>query len=202
MDFRPLEVADAYVFTPRVFPDDRGLFVAPFQEEALVRATGHPLRVGQTNHSVSRRGVIRGVHFADTPPGQSKYLYCPAGSLLDVVVDLRVGSPTFGRWDSVLIDAREFNAVYVAEGLGHAFVALEDNTVMTYLCSEPYNPSGEHGVDPLDPELGLPWPNELTPVVSEKDRTAPSLAQARDQGLLPLYEDCAGYYEKLRSARH
>lgn len=200
MDFRPLEIADAYAFSPRVFPDERGLFVAPFQEEALRRATGHPLRIGQTNHSVSRRGVIRGVHFADTPPGQAKYIYCPAGELLDVVVDLRVGSPTFGRWDAVRLDAREFNAVYLAEGLGHAFVALTDDTVMAYLCSEPYNPSAEHGINPLDPALGLPWPQELTPVVSEKDRAAPTLAEAREQGLLPSYADCAAYYEKLRSA--
>ncbi|HWD04029.1 MAG TPA: dTDP-4-dehydrorhamnose 3,5-epimerase [Amycolatopsis sp.] len=198
MQFRALKIADAYEFTPRAFPDERGLFVAPFQEEALVEATGHGMRVGQTNHSVSRRGTIRGVHFADVPPSQAKYVYCPSGSLLDVVVDLRVGSPTFGQWDSALLDAKDFRAVYVAEGLGHAFVALEDNTVMAYLCSEPYNPPAEHGITPLDPALGLPWPADLTPVVSEKDTAAPTLAQAREQGLLPSYDDCTAYYEKLR----
>lgn len=200
MDFRPLKVSGAFEFVPRVFPDERGLFVAPFQEEAMVRATGHPLRVAQTNHSVSRAGSIRGVHFADTPPGQAKYVYCPGGSLLDVVVDLRVGSPTFGEWDAVRLDAAEFRAVYVAEGIGHAFIALEDNTVMAYLCSEPYNPAGEHGINPLDPALDLPWPAGLAPIVSEKDKAAPTLAEALDQGLLPSYADCAAYYEKLRSA--
>src|SRR5262245_53557527 len=134
MDFRRLRVPDAYEFTPRVFPDERGLFVSPFQDEALRKAVGHPLRLGQTNHSVSRRGVLRGVHFADTPPGQAKYIYCPRGSMLDVVVDLRVGSPTFGQWDSVRLDATGFHALYLAEGLGHAFIALEDDTVMSYLC--------------------------------------------------------------------
>ncbi|MFF4598812.1 dTDP-4-dehydrorhamnose 3,5-epimerase family protein [Amycolatopsis sp. NPDC001319] len=202
MQFRPLKVADAYEFTPRAFPDERGLFVAPFQEYALLGATGHPMRVGQTNHSVSRRGTIRGVHFADVPPGQAKYVYCPAGSLLDVIVDVRTGSPTFGQWDAVLLDAKDFRAVYVAEGLGHAFVALEDNTAMAYLCSEPYNPSGEHGISPLDPALDLPWPADLTPIVSEKDRSAPTLAEAAAQGLLPSYADCTAYYEKLRSAHH
>jgi epimerase EvaD len=149
MQFRRLSVPDAYEFFPRAFSDDRGLFVAPFQEEAFQEAAGHPLRLGQSNHSVSRRGAIRGIHFADTPPGQAKYIYCPRGSLLDVVVDLRVGSPTFGTWDAVRLDAREYRAVYLAEGLGHGFVALEDDTVMAYLCSEPYNPLGEHGITPL-----------------------------------------------------
>ncbi|WP_033293846.1 dTDP-4-dehydrorhamnose 3,5-epimerase family protein [Amycolatopsis jejuensis] len=199
MDFRPLKVADAFEFTPRVFPDERGLFVAPFQEDALIRATGHPLRVAQTNHSVSRAGTIRGVHFADTPPGQAKYVYCPSGALLDVLVDLRVGSPSFGQWDAVRLDSQDYRAVYVAEGIGHAFVALEDATVMAYLCSEPYNPTGERGVSPLDPALELPWPADLPPIVSEKDRAAPTLADALDQGLLPQYADCVAHYETLRS---
>jgi epimerase EvaD len=200
MQFRRLSVPDAYEFSPRAFPDDRGLFVAPFQEDVFQEAVGHPLRLGQSNHSVSRRGTIRGIHFADTPPGQAKYVYCPRGSLLDVVVDIRVGSPTFGRWDAVVLDSREFRAMYLAEGLGHGFVALEDDTVMTYICSEPYNPAGEHGITPLDPALDLPWPADIAQVLSDKDRTAPTLAEAQDQGLLPMYADCVAYYDKLRSA--
>ncbi|WP_410670454.1 dTDP-4-dehydrorhamnose 3,5-epimerase family protein [Amycolatopsis sp. cmx-4-68] len=200
MEFRRLSVPDAFEFTPRAFPDDRGLFTAPFQEEAFRAAVGHRLRLGQSNHSVSRRGSIRGVHFADTPPGQAKYVYCARGSLLDIVVDVRVGSPTFGQWDAVRLDAARFNAAYLAEGLGHGFIALEDDTAMAYLCSEPYNPSGEHGIDPLDPALDLPWPADITPILSEKDRTAPTLAEAREQGLLPAYADCVAYYDKLRSA--
>lgn len=200
MQFRRLRIPDAYEFFPRAFPDDRGLFVAPFQEEAFRSAAGHPLRLGQSNHSVSRRGTIRGIHFADTPPGQAKYVYCPRGSLLDVVVDLRVGSPTFGTWDAVKLDSSEYHAVYVAEGLGHGFIALEDDTVMAYLCSEPYNPAGEHGITPLDPALDLPWPADLEPLLSDKDRAAPTLAEAREQGLLPAYDDCVAYYDKLRSA--
>jgi epimerase EvaD len=200
MEFRRLSVPDAFEFTPRAFPDERGLFVAPFQEEALREAAGHPLRLAQANHSVSRRGAIRGIHFADTPPGQAKYVYCARGSLLDVVVDIRVGSPSFGTWDAVRLDADRFNAAYLAEGLGHGFIALEDDTVMAYLCSEPYNPAGEHGITPLDPALGLPWPADIEPILSDKDRTAPTLAEAREQGLLPSYPDCVAYYDKLRSA--
>jgi len=199
MQFRRLSVPDAIEFTPRVFPDERGLFVSPFQEDVVREAVGHPLRLAQSNHSVSRRGAIRGIHFADTPPGQAKYVYCPRGALLDVVVDLRVGSPTFGQWDAVRLDASGFRAIYVAEGLGHGFIALEDDTVVSYLCSESYNPAGEHAITPLDPQLGLPWPADITPILSEKDTTAPTLAEALESGLLPAYDDCVKYYEKLRT---
>ncbi|WP_236789193.1 dTDP-4-dehydrorhamnose 3,5-epimerase family protein [Amycolatopsis sp. GM8] len=197
MKVRQLAISDAYEFTPRQFPDHRGLFVAPFQESTLVEAVGHPMRLAQTNHSVSKRGTIRGVHFADTPPGQAKYVYCPSGALLDVIVDLRVGSPTFGRWEAVRLDSVEFRAVYLAEGLGHAFVALADDTAMSYLCSTGYNPAGEHGITPLDPELGLPWPTDIEPILSEKDTQAPTLAEARAAGLLPSYEACRAHYATL-----
>lgn len=199
MQVTQLAVPDAYLFTPRAFPDDRGLFVAPFQGAAFREATGHGMRVEQTNHSVSRRGVIRGIHFADTPPGQAKYVYCPRGALLDVIVDVRVGSPTFGQWDAVRLDSESFHAVYLAEGLGHGFIALTDDTAMSYLCSTGYNPSAEHGVNPLDEALGLPWPAELGPVLSDKDSAAPTLAEAAEAGLLPRYEDCLARYEELRA---
>ncbi|MFC7341051.1 dTDP-4-dehydrorhamnose 3,5-epimerase family protein [Saccharopolyspora griseoalba] len=202
MQVRRLDITGAFEFTPKSFPDHRGLFVAPFQEPAFAEATGHPLSVAQTNHSVSAHGVIRGVHFSDTPPGQAKYVYCPQGALLDLIVDVRIGSPTFGRWEAIRLDSSEYRAVYLAEGLGHAFLALTDNTVMSYLCSTGYNPSAEHGVNPLDPELGLPWADELAgePVLSEKDRTAPSLAEAAERGLLPDYHACLAHYETLRNS--
>jgi epimerase EvaD len=198
MQVRKLAIADAYEFTPRIFADNRGLFVAPFQEAAFIDAVGHPLRLAQTNHSVSRRGTIRGVHFADTPPGQAKYVYCPKGALLDVVVDIRVGSPTFGHWDAVRLDADSYRCVYLAEGLGHAFVALTDDTVMVYLCSTGYAPERERGITPLDDALGLPWPAGIEPVLSEKDTAAPTLAEAEAAGILPKYSDCLAHYQTLR----
>ena len=172
--------------------------MAPFQGAAFRAATGHDLALGQTNHSVSRRGVVRGVHVADTPPGQAKYVYCARGSLLDVVVDLRVGSPTFGHHDAVLLESVRGNAVYLSEGLGHAFVALDDDTAMAYLCSTGYRPGAERGVDPLDPGLALPWPSELDLVLSEKDRDAPSLATALEQGWLPEHAACQAWVAGLR----
>lgn len=199
MHARTLAVPHAVEFTPPAFTDDRGLFTAPFQEPAFLEAVGHPMTVAQVNHSVSRRGTIRGIHFADVPPGQGKYIYCPKGSLLDVVVDLRTGSPTYGTWDTVTLDSRSFRGVYLAEGLGHGFIALEDDTVVSYLCSTSYNPPAEHGIDPLDPELGLPWPVDVEYVLSAKDRAAPSLAEAYEAGLLPRYEDCLDRYAQLRA---
>jgi 5-epimerase len=199
MKVRELAVPDAFEFTPRVFPDDRGLFLCPFEEEPFRAAVGHPLRLAQSNHSRSRRGVVRGLHFADVPPGQAKYVYCPRGSLLDVVVDIRVGSPSFGRWDAVRLDPVDFRAVYVPEGVAHGVMALEDDSVISYLCSTGYNPAGEHGIDPLDPALGLPWPTDVEPILSEKDRAAPTLAAAQESGLLPNYSDCKAYYQRLRA---
>jgi dTDP-4-dehydrorhamnose 3,5-epimerase len=192
-----LTIAGAWVFEPRVFPDNRGRFTAPFQAEVFRAALGFELHVAQVNHSVSARGVIRGVHFADVPPGQAKYVYCTRGALLDVIVDVRVGSPTYGLVEAVELDAASARAVYLAEGLGHAFVALADDTAMTYLCSTGYRPGAEHGIDPLDPELDLPWPSGLEPILSDKDATAPTLAQARADGLLPSWDTCQARYTEL-----
>lgn len=198
VEARELAVPGAFEFSPRVFPDERGLFVCPFQEEGFVKAVGHPLKVAQLNHSRSRRGTIRGLHYADVPPGQAKYVYCSRGALLDVVADIRVGSPTFGVVDAVRLDPHEFRAVYVPEGLGHAIMALEDDTVLSYLCTTEYDAGREHGLDPLDPDLGLPWPAGVEPLLSDKDRAAPRLARAREEGLLPRYEECLTHYRRLR----
>lgn len=193
MQVRELSVPGAWLFSPPVFPDARGAFAAPFQAEVFAGTVGHPLHVAQANTSVSRRGVLRGVHYADVPPGQAKYVQCPAGALLDVVVDLRTGSETFGRWDAVRLDAGTPQGIYLPEGVGHAFLALTDDTVATYLCSTAYAPAVEHGVDPLDPELGLPWTQWAAPgdlVLSDKDRAAPSLAAALAADALPTEDSC------------
>jgi epimerase EvaD len=200
MRVRKLAVQDVHEFTPQTFPDVRGVFAAPYQEDQFVKAIGHPLGLAQANHSRSRRGTVRGLHYSDVPPGQAKYVYCVAGALLDVVVDIRIGSPTFGQWDAVRLDPDSLRAIYVPEGVGHAFIALEDDTVISYLCSTGYNPAAEHGLNPMDPALRLPWPADLEPVLSDKDAAAPTLAQAQDAGMLPTYADCVARYERLRVA--
>jgi dTDP-4-dehydrorhamnose 3,5-epimerase len=147
--------------------------------------------------SVSAAGVVRGIHFADVPPGQAKYVTCVRGAVLDVVVDLRVGSPTFGQWEAVRLDDVDRRAVYIAEGLGHGFCALTDGATLAYLCSTTYNPGAEHTVHPLDPQLAIEWPASA-PTLSARDAAAPPLSAAREAGALPDYETCRTYTESLR----
>ncbi|PSL05978.1 epimerase EvaD [Haloactinopolyspora alba] len=190
MKVRTLAVQGALEFTPDVFADGRGLFVSPFQGTAFTEATGVSLPVVQTNHSQSRRGVVRGVHFTATPPGCAKYVYCARGRALDIVVDIRIGSPTFGQWDTVLMDQVDFRTMYFPVGLGHAFVALEDDTVMSYMITSEYVPSNELAVSVVDPELDLPIPADVTPIFSERDRVAMTLTEAAERGVLPEYSQC------------
>ena len=199
MTMRELGVSGAWAVTPRLHNDERGTFLESYQASALEETVGHRLDVAQVSTSVSRRGSVRGIHFADVPPSQAKYVTCQHGAVLDVVVDIRVGSPTFGLWDSVRLDDTVRNAVYVAEDLGHAFMALSDGATVSYLCSEPYAPGREHGINPLDPALGIVWPHDVEPLLSPKDAAAPTLAEAGESGLLPSYDDCLALYARLRS---
>jgi dTDP-4-dehydrorhamnose 3,5-epimerase len=191
VDISALPIAGAWALTPRQFADERGTFLEWFRADLLEAATGLAFAVRQANHSVSARGVVRGVHFADVPPGQAKLVYCPRGAVLDLVVDVRAGSPTFGAHAAVRLDDVDRRCVFIAEGLGHAFVALDDDSSVTYLTSTTYNPAAERAVSPIDPALGLPWPlppGELT--LSPKDAAAPTLAEALAGGWLPSYDDC------------
>lgn len=198
---RPLGIEGAWVLEPKVFPDDRGSFHEWYRGAEFREATGYDLSLAQANCSVSRRGVLRGVHFADVPPSQAKYVTCVRGAVLDVVIDIRVGSPTYRQWEAVRLDEDTRHAVFLAEGLGHAFMALTDDATVVYLCSEGYAPEREHGIHPLDPALGIEWPDGIEPLLSPKDDQAPTLAEAERQGLLPSYETCLAYYEELRGRR-
>lgn len=195
MDISPLEIADAYVCTPRQFGDDRGTFLEWFRGDKLAEVTGRAFAPVQANHSISRLGTLRGVHYADVPPGQAKFVYCPRGAILDIAVDLRTGSPSYGKHAAVRLDDADRRGVFLAEGLGHAFLALTDDAHVTYLVSTPYNPAVEHAIHPLDPDLALPWPaGELDPVLSDKDASAPRLAEVEASGLLPRYDVCRSWY--------
>ncbi|MET7395826.1 dTDP-4-dehydrorhamnose 3,5-epimerase [Dactylosporangium sp. NPDC005572] len=194
-----MSVRDAYCITPDKHLDRRGFFYEAFRAEELTEVIGYPFVVGQQNYSLSRRNTMRGIHGTTVPPGQAKLVTCVRGAVLDVVVDLRVGSPTFGMMETTRQDEESGLAVYLADGLGHAFLALTDDACMSYLCSESYVPGTMIEINPLDPEIGIPWPLDGPPVMSDKDAAAPTLAEAAAAGRLPTYEQCLAHYRALRA---
>ena len=188
MEITPLSIAGAYVVSNTVHGDDRGEFVEWFRADHIRTHTGLSFSTMQANLSVSQKGTLRGIHFADVPPGQAKYVMCATGSIQDYVVDIRVGSPTFGTWDAVTVSAEERNAVLLNVGLGHAFVALEEGTTVTYLVTDHYKPEAEHAINPHDSELALEFPfTGADLLVSAKDREAPTFAEALAKGMLPKW---------------
>jgi dTDP-4-dehydrorhamnose 3,5-epimerase len=196
--FRELAVPGAWEITPQVHGDDRGRFFEWFTERGFTEMAGHRFSLSQANCSISSGGVLRGLHFAQLPPSQAKYVTCLRGSAFDVVVDVRVGSPTYGLWDSVLLDDVSRRSIYLSEGLAHGFLALQDQTTVMYLCSTPYAPQREHTIAATDPEIGIDWPlppDRLTR--SGRDAVAPPLADIRAAGLLPTWEDSQAFIAAL-----
>lgn len=191
MQFRELSVAGAFEVTPNVHTDDRGAFLEWYKASAITEAVGHPLDLRQANCSISAAGVLRGIHCTVDPPGQAKFVSCVRGAFLDVVIDLRQNSPTFGKWDSAVIDDTNRKSVYLPAGLGHAILSLDDESTVIYLCSAEYQPGLDFDIDAFDPEIGIEWPTvgrngqKLDLRRSPKDEAAPTLAQVRDRGLLP-----------------
>ena len=177
MAFRELSVPGAWEITPALHGDSRGHFFEWFTESGFREMSGHPFAMRQANCSTSSVGVLRGLHFAQLPPSQAKYVTCVKGSVFDVVVDIRVGSPTFGHWDSVLLDDVDRRSIYISEGLAHGFLSMQDQSTVMYLCSTPYAPQREHTINAADPAIGIEWPlpaSEL--LLSDRDAAAPSLA--------------------------
>jgi dTDP-4-dehydrorhamnose 3,5-epimerase len=195
---QPTGIDGAFVYTPPIFPDHRGSFAEWFRNAEFAQDLGYRFELAQANCSVSRQGVIRGIHFTEVPPGQAKYVVCASGCVLDVVVDLRVGSPGYLRWEAVQLDDQNRRGMFMAEGLGHAFMALSPQATVMYLCSSPYAPDIEHGVNPLDPDIGIAWPQDVEFVLSDKDAAAPSAEQAGKDGVLPAYAVCMDFAARRR----
>lgn len=200
MDVRELDIPGAWEITPTVHADSRGLFFEWLTDRGFSAFAGHRLEVRQANCSVSSAGVLRGLHFAQLPPSQAKYVTCVSGSVFDVVVDIRLGSPTFGCWASVLLDDSDRRTVYISEGLAHGFLALQDNSTVMYLCSAEYNPQREHTICATDPALGIDWPlvDGVAAGMSDRDAAAPSLDEVRAAGLLPTWAETQRFIENLR----
>jgi dTDP-4-dehydrorhamnose 3,5-epimerase len=196
---KALSIEGAWVYTPQIFPDNRGLFNEYYRIGEFAGDLGYPLDLHQVNCSVSKQGVVRGIHFTEVPPGQAKYVFCPSGALVDVVVDLRVGSPTFLRWEAVDLDETDRRAVFLEHGLGHAIVARSPLATAVYLCTSSYAPATDHDVHPLDPDIAIKWPVEGEMILSAKDEAAPSLAELREKGVLPSYADCVRAADEMRA---
>ena len=195
---RELAVPGAWEITPRLHGDARGTFFEWFTESAFREFAGHDFQFAQANCSVSSAGVLRGLHFAELPPSQAKYVTCVRGAVYDVAVDIRLGSPTFGRWDGVLLDDRSRRSIYLSEGLAHGFLALEDDSTVMYLCSAPYAPEREHTILATDPAIGIQWPIEHNLALSGRDAEAPTLADIEPSGVLPTWQDTRAFVEALR----
>jgi dTDP-4-dehydrorhamnose 3,5-epimerase len=198
MQVRALDIAGAWEITPQLHADSRGLFFEWLTDRGFIGFAGHRLDVRQANCSVSAAGVLRGLHFAQLPPSQAKYVTCLSGSVFDVVVDIRVGSPTFGRWDAVVLDDRSRRSVYLSEGLAHGFLALQDNSMVMYLCSTEYSPQREHTIAATDPALAIDWPSGHGLVLSDRDAAAPTLDEVRAAGLLPTLQETQAFIQGLR----
>ena len=200
MKARELDIPGAWEITPQLHSDSRGVFFEWLTDREFTAFAGHRFDIRQANCSVSSAGVLRGLHFAQLPPSQAKYVTCLSGSVFDVVVDIRVGSPTFGRWDSVLLDDRERRSVYISEGLAHGFLALQDDSMVMYLCSAEYSPQREHTICANDPALGIDWPGGRDLVLSVRDAAAPTLDEVRTAGLLPTWDGTQAFISKLPKA--
>ncbi len=198
MQIEQLPIEGAFIVTPQLHGDSRGVFFEWFKAATFAAHVGHDMPVAQANCSVSARGTLRGIHFADVPPGQAKYVTCVSGRILDVIVDIRVGSPTFGQWQAIELGPQNRQLVYLSEGLGHGFVALEDASTVLYLCSTAYEPSREHELDPFDSDLAIDWGlRRDNAFLSPKDAAAPSLQAAAAAGTLPVYRECVNYVSSL-----
>jgi dTDP-4-dehydrorhamnose 3,5-epimerase len=155
MPFKEMKIQGAFVHTPVRHEDNRGHFEEQFKLSLLEKELGRSFPVRQVNQSVSKKGVIRGIHFTDSEEGQAKYISCTSGAMWDVVVDLRKNSPTYGQWDAEVISAQNGKSVLIPEGLGHALMALEENTVANYLCTTEFNPQADKTINPLDQRLAI-----------------------------------------------
>lgn len=192
----PLKISGSWKIEFHKLADNRGFFYESFKADDFKKIIGRNLDIKQTNTSSSAKGSLRGIHYAIIPPSQAKLVQCQRGSIKDYVIDIRKDSPTFGEYEVIELSEKLANAVFIEEGLAHAFVALENDTVVTYYVSEKYNPDREKGINPFDKTLNINWPN-IELILSDKDKNAISLLDAKDQNLLPTYKECKNFINSL-----
>jgi dTDP-4-dehydrorhamnose 3,5-epimerase len=186
MELTPLGIQGVWLAESPVWRDDRGFFREWFKSADVKNATGRDFEIEQANISLSSKGTLRGIHYSIAPRGQAKWITCVSGSIKDVIVDIRPESKSFGQWIEVELGGGSGKAIFISEGLGHGFVAQEDNTAVAYLVSTPFSPSEELEINPLDERIGINWGMDLSELkISGKDKNAPPLAERLAEGILP-----------------
>ncbi|MEI6447653.1 MAG: dTDP-4-dehydrorhamnose 3,5-epimerase [Actinomycetes bacterium] len=178
MDSVPTRLDGLVLLEPQVHRDERGFFAETWRADSWP-AAGVDVSFVQDNHSRSRLGTLRGMHF-QTSPGQAKLVRCARGSVLDVAVDLRAGSPTFGEWEAFELSDENMRQLFVPVGFAHGFCVTSETADFTYRCSNYYDPATEAGIAFDDPDVGIEWPDGFELVVSDRDRKAPRLADIAD----------------------
>jgi dTDP-4-dehydrorhamnose 3,5-epimerase len=186
MELTPLGIDGVWLAESPVWSDDRGFFREWFKSADVKNATGRDFGIEQANISHSSRGTLRGIHYSIASHGQAKWITCVSGSIKDVIVDIRPNSKSFGQWIEIELSSEFGKAVFISQGLGHGFVALEDNTAVAYLVSTPFSPSDEFEINALDEKIGINWGFDLNELkISDKDKNAPTLAERLAEGRLP-----------------
>jgi dTDP-4-dehydrorhamnose 3,5-epimerase len=184
MRYIKTEIEDVFLFEPKIFEDRRGEFSESFRPDECFTETGIEFKVSQINSSVSKKSVIRGIHFKKYPPGQAKFVSVSSGRIIDVVLDLRKSSETFLQWRAFELSAENRRSLLIGYGIGHAFLSLEDDTKVTYLCDSVFQPELEFAVNPLD--SGICWTSLHSQghlgnfLVSERDLSAPALRDCQN----------------------
>ena len=176
-EFEKLELDGLVLVKPRVFPDDRGFFVESYKKTDFA-AAGIKEEFVQDNHSRSVKGVLRGLHFQRGAAAQGKLVRCTAGAILDVSVDIRKGSPSYGKWAAAELSAANAHMLYIPPGFAHGFLVLSETAEIMYKCTAEYNPAADAGISWNDPDIGVDW-GIKNPVLSPKDQLLPRLKDAQ-----------------------
>jgi len=190
MKLTKLGIGGAWVAESEVWKDERGYFREWLKQPDVKRAVGLDFCIEQANFSMSKKGVVRGIHYSLAPQGQAKWVTCVSGSIVDVIVDIRPNSPTFMKAEYIKLQADSGKSVLIGAGLGHGFISLEENSGVAYLVSSVYSPKFEFGIDPFDRQLSLNWEHYVNPqdiLCSKADNEAPNLQYLFQKNLLPVF---------------
>ncbi|MDA8087847.1 MAG: dTDP-4-dehydrorhamnose 3,5-epimerase [Nitrospiraceae bacterium] len=186
--FKKLDIPDVVLIEPRVFGDERGFFLETYKRSEFLRGGGIDLDFAQSNHSRSKKGILRGLHYQLNPRAQGKLVRVSRGAIFDVAVDIRRGSPYFGKWVGAQLSGGNMAMLWIPHGFAHGFLTLEDDTDVQYCATDEYSPEHDRGIIWNDPEISVEWPLEKekekekgkNPIVSDKDSRLPSLKEAQN----------------------